>query len=315
MLGKGGGIKNKHVDFFYTFKFPNLFFMKTLQRLLLAILLLGITFSYAQEQYTIDGTTYTLNTETEGTITLLWNSIDGQYRFFSKNGASIEELVNTKVNGDYQEEYKTVLQNQTGSDVGNLKLTLGSLRTFFDNYNAGKDSNYKKTPKVQLQTRLGLFAGLTNNVYFENPTNAIQPKIGVEFELIDAAKLKRHGIVFRLSQTFESDDQKVNATQFSLNYRFKFIKKEMIDIYVNTKIATYNYNTSEVLVPATDTAPMRVEETSSNGLDAPLAFGLGADFKVGPGYIIVSYNDIVAITQDNNGEFPVDFSLGYKIGL
>ena len=289
--------------------------MKTLQRLLFIILVLSTSYSFAQDQYTIDGTIYTLNKEAEGAITLLWNTIDGQYRFFSKNGATIEELVNTKVNGDYQEEYKAVLENQTGVDANKVKLTLGSLRTFYDTYNASKDSKYKETPKVKLKTRLGLFAGLTNNVYFENLTNAIQSKIGIEFELIDAVKLKRHGIVFRLSQTFESDEQKVNATQFSLNYRFKFIKKEMIDVYVNTKIATYNYNTSEVLVPATDTASMRIEERSSNGLDAPLAFGVGADIKVGPGYIILSYNDIVALTQDSNGEFPVDFSVGYKLGL
>lgn len=289
--------------------------MKTLQCLVTAILLLSGSFLTAQQQYVIDGNTYTLNKEADGAISLLWNTIDGQYRFFSQKGDEIIELVNTKANGDYQEEYKSVLQNQTGSDVSDLKLTLGSLRTFFDSYNVGQDPNYVETPSVQIKTRLGLFAGVSNNVYIENPNNAIQPKIGLEFELIDESRLKRHGIVFRLSQTFENDEQKVNATQFSLNYRFKFIKKEHLDVFINTKIASYHHNTAEVMIPATDTAPERVEEISSNGLDAPLAFGIGADFKVGPGHITASYNDIVAITQESNGEFPVDFTIGYKIGL
>ena len=30
---------------------------------------------------------------------------------------------------------------------------------------------------------------------------------------------------------------------------------------------------------------------------------------------LVAYNDIVSLTKDTNGEFPLDFTLGYKINL
>lgn len=289
--------------------------MKTLQGLLLTVLLLSGSFLSAQQQYVIDGNTYTPNTEVTGTITLLWNTIDGQYRFFSQQGDIISELVNTKANGDYQEEYKAVLKNQTGSDTSDLKLTIGSLRNFFDSYNASQDSSYTETPSVQINIRLGLFAGLTNSVYTANPNNALQPKVGLELELIDEVMLKRHAIVFRLGQTFANDEQKNSNTQISFNYRFKCIKKEKIDVFVNAKIAAYNFSNDEIFIPATDTAPARIEETSSNGLEAPIAIGLGADYKVGPGHITLSYNDIFALTEDSNGEFPLDVTVGYKIGL
>jgi len=36
---------------------------------------------------------------------------------------------------------------------------------------------------------------------------------------------------------------------------------------------------------------------------------------LGNGYLFFTYNDIVGLGIDSNGEFPVDFTLGYKFNL
>src|SRR5690606_19092100 len=91
--------------------------MKSLLAIFGMLFLLFAGTLQAQQQYTIDGQTYTLNTGVEGSLTLLWNTIDGEYRYFSKKGDAIEELKNTKQNGDYQEEYKAILKRQTSDAV------------------------------------------------------------------------------------------------------------------------------------------------------------------------------------------------------
>ncbi|MCB0388348.1 MAG: hypothetical protein KDD23_06600, partial [Winogradskyella sp.] len=76
------------------------------------IFILCLSFSFvslkAQETYTVNGETLELKTEVEGNLDLLWNIIDGQYRYFVRTeDGSIKELVNTK-NPDtkkYQKEY------------------------------------------------------------------------------------------------------------------------------------------------------------------------------------------------------------------
>jgi len=93
----------------------------------------------AQETYTINGTSYELKTEVNGTIDLLWNVIDGEYRYFVKKGTTIQELVNTKTeNGDYNEEYLSTLKAVTSDatvSYDDVKLLLYSLKDFFNIYN------------------------------------------------------------------------------------------------------------------------------------------------------------------------------------
>lgn len=287
---------------------------------LLCVLFLSMHLSVlAQETYNVDGNSYALNKVVDGTITLLSNSIDGEIRFFSKKENDILELTNTKVAGDYQEEYLEVLQKHAGKNdvqVEDVKLTLGSLRTFYNQYNKQADSafEYDENP-VRLIAFLGAFGGISNSIYTGNETNAFQPKIGLEVELMDANVLKRHAIVFRVSQTFASDEQKNRATQISFNYRFKFIQTQKFNAFINTKVAAYTYVKNEFNVPETDTEPARIAETSGGGFDAPIAFGLGAEYKIGNGYIFVTFNDAVAFNQESNDEFPADVSLGYKFKL
>ena len=294
--------------------------MKSLFPILALFLILSVGTLQAQQQYTVDGQTYTLNTEVEGTLTLLWNTIDGEYRYFSKKGSDIEELKNTKQNGDYQEEYKKVLEQQTSDAVVStekLNLTLPSLRSFFVEYNKLKDPNFSNVEEsIDLQFRLGAFVGITNSVYTLNPTNEVQPIAGVDLELIDNVKLRRHSIVFRFKQTFESSKYKYSASQLSLNYRFKFIKTPKFDAFINCKFASLTFSQREIEYVIESNPPVLVTDNKSGSdFNAPVTFGLGADYKVGNGYITFNYNDIVGLNVESNDEFPVDFTLGYKFNL
>ena len=294
--------------------------MKSLFPILALFLILSAGTLQAQQQYTVDGQTYTLNTEVEGTLTLLWNTIDGEYRYFSKKGSDIVELKNTKQNGDYQEEYKKTLEQQTSDAVvstGKLNLTLPSLRSFFVEYNKMKDPNFSNVEEsIDLQFRLGAFVGITNSVYTLNPTNELQPIAGVDLELIDNVKLRRHSIVFRFKQTFESSEYKYSASQLSLNYRFKFIKTPKFDAFINCKFASLTFSQREIEYLIESNPPVLVTDNKSGSdFNAPVTFGLGADYKVGNGYITFNYNDIVGLNVESNDEFPVDFTLGYKFNL
>ena len=296
--------------------------MKTLLSLSLLYLLLAIPTLQAQDLYTIEGKQYSLKTEVEGKLTLLWNSIEGDFRYFSKKGNEIKELKNTRQDKSYQEEYKEVLRSQTSDgtiSVDEVKLTLKSLKDFFYSYNSEMDPGYIVIDNaIQLKTRLGAFIGLSNNVYTQNPDNTILATAGIDFEVLEKDQLLRHSLVFQFKQTFESSSYKYSLSQFSINYRLKFIKSETFDVFINTKVAAYNYVNREIIVTEideNDETITTIEKKSGGSFQAPLTFGIGADYALGDGYLTFSFNDIVGLGIDSNGEFPVDFSIGYKFNL
>ncbi len=291
-----------------------------MKRLLLLLSLFCTLSLIAQQDYEVEGSTYSLNTEVEGKLTLLWNIIDGEYRYFSKKQNDIRELKNTRLDGDYQEEYKDVLKEQTSDhsllSTSKVNLNLPSLRTFFINYNKATDPSFAmEEEKVVLKTRLGGFVGMTNYPFIPNPENTLLPQIGIDFELIDEAGLKRHSLVFQFRQIIASSDYDVNSSQFSLNYRFKFVYSEKVDIFINTKISDYVYISPNIDDP--DNNP-NTEETFSNSggeFQAPFSLGIGADIALGKGYITLGYYDVLALNLNDNGEFPMDFVVGYKFNL
>lgn len=290
--------------------------MKRLLLLFFLVITLGLQ---AQQTYEVDGTSYTLKTEIEGKLTLLWNIIDGEYRYFSKKNGEIVELKNTRVDGKYQEEYKGTLQLLTAGNTvstNKLKLTLSELRDYHDTYNAQVDANYVSVQnKVALSTRLAVFAGMSNYAYFVNPQNTLLPQAGIDFELIDEVKLKRHSVVLQLRQLFANSTYDVSSTQLSLNYRFKFVTAPWADIFINTKISDYVHIKSNIPDPNND-GDMEDAFTGSGGqFQAPFALGLGADIPLANGYITVALYDLIALNLEDNGEFPVDFILGYKFNL
>ena len=275
--------------------------------------------SFAQKDYTVDGKTYSLAIEVDGALTLLWNTINGEYRYFSQKGNDIVELTNTREDKTYRQEYKQVLLSHTADNpmsMDKVKLTLPSLREFYNEYNQKYDPNFSGgTVTVALKTRLAFFAGMTNYVFFANPDNTLLPQLGVDFEIIDEVKLKMHSIVFQFRQILSTSDFDLSSSQFSLNYRFKFVKSQTIDIFINTKIAGYSHLSQNIPDPDGDGNTNDAISGSGGEFQAPFAFGLGADIALGNGFITVGYYDIVALNLNDNGDFPVDFIVGYKLNL
>ncbi|MEP2936137.1 MAG: hypothetical protein ABJM06_12985 [Gilvibacter sp.] len=290
--------------------------MKAHYALIVLLLLCFVATGQAQESYTVNGETLTLKTEVDGPITLLWNTFDKQYRYFAKKGSAITELSNTKRDGKYQEQYKeslTVLTADSPVDASKVRLTLAGLRKYINTYNTQADPNYvSNSETVELTTRLGFFAGITNHRFTANPTNESLPLAGIEFEVLDQKLLPSHAIVFGFRQSFKNDTYMYSASQLSINYRFKFVNTPAVAVYINTKLVTYTYSKTEFDTVANPELP---SEISGGNLQAPVIFGLGADIALGNGFIILGYNDAVALTIDDNGEFPIDFTLGYKFNL
>ncbi len=276
---------------------------------------LAFQLNYSQETYTVNGETLELKTEIDGKLDLLWNVIDGKYRYFVKTeDGTITELKNTKDdNNDYQEEYKSTLSSLTnGNSTDKLKLTLYSLRNYIDSYNASVDTSYTSTStKSNVQFRLGFSGGITNNPFVGNPDNTKTPLIGAELEIFEANVLPRHSGFLQARHAFENDDFKYSTSELSLGYRFRFINKERFSIYGQVKLATINFSNFTFL----DENDMEVDSNETS-FDIPFIFGVGSDIKVGNNsYITIIYGELFALLLDNQGNFSTDIAIGYKFNL
>jgi hypothetical protein len=283
----------------------------------LVFTLLSIT-CFAQMTHTIDGKSYELTEEITGKASLFYVISEGEYRYFIKKDNSLTELSNTKdENGKYQSEYKEILSILTadaGMDISKVNLTLGSLRTYIDNYNKASDIDYRlQAERPETKARLGIFGGVSNNPFVRNPNNTIVPIFGAEAEVYDA-KRSRHSLGVLFKQSLKADDFKYSSSQFGLFYRFRVVNKESFSIYPQATFATYTFSKSETTTTIGTTTTLT--KSSGSALDAPIILGLGADIKLGNGYITVSANEIFALINfDNQGNTPVDLRLGYKFNL
>lgn len=286
---------------------------------LLVFTLFTLTAS-AQISHTIDGKSYDLTEEITGKTSLFYTIIEGEYRYFIKKNDAITELTNTRdANGKYQEEYKEILSIVTADaamDISNVKLTLPSLKTFIDEYNKKTDLDYRmQAERPKAQARVGGFAGISNNPFVTNPDNTITPIFGAELELYDA-KAARHSLAFGFKQSLKSGDFKYSSSQFSIGYRFRIINKESFSIYPQATLATYTFSSTEVTTVSTDGLTTTTSTERGSTLDAPVILGLGADIKLGNGYLTLSMNELVALINiENQGNFPLDLRLGYKFNL
>lgn len=287
--------------------------------ILLFSLLAYSSYTFAQQTYTIGNETLELKTETEGSLDLLWNVINEQYRYFIRTeDGKITELKNTKNSKNkYQEEYKTVLTDLTSIDASKVNLTTYSLKSFIDEFNNTKDSNYVITDSSsKLKFRLGLFGGLTNSPFNQNINNEKTAFFGTEIEAVSDNLDSRHSGFLNVRHTTDNDDFQYSATQIALGYRFRFINKNKINVYVQTKFATYTSATIKTTITnPEDAASLITIENTSSGFDAPFIFGLGADLKIGNGYLTLVYDSLFAVFIDNQDNFPVDFAIGYKFNL
>jgi len=277
----------------------------------------------AQNTYTIKNETLNLKTEVEGKLDLLWNIIEQKYRYFVRTeDGNIQELVNTKGdNNKFQEEYKTALDSLTkDANVSTeyLDLTLTSLKQFFKDYDAAVDSNASySSDKIKLATRLGFFAGITNQPFIENIENSSVPYFGAELEFFEESTMPKHTGFLSLKQSLESDDFKYTATQFALGYRFRFINKPKFNIYANAKLVTFTIFDSNIVYEDEDNpGTFLTEDNSGSNIDTPFIFGLGADIKIGKNsFLTITYQDIFALFIESQGNFPIDFAIGYKFNL
>ncbi len=294
----------------------NLLHMK---RIFFLLLFVGFSFSVsAQKQYTINGETFELKTEVNGTIDLLWNVIDREYRYFVIKGGMINELVNTK--GDtkkFQEEYKVILNNLTkgsGLNTNRVKLTLYSLRNFINEYNASQDSNYVAINDAVVQSILLIFGGVTNSPFIENINNTNNILFGAEIEVFEASNLPRHSIYLQFQHRFQSDSFEYSQTQFGVGYRFRFLNKKTFSVYANILASTYSFNKQTITYFNFDV--LSEIEISENGFSVPFIFGVGVDFRVTDhSFITLTYNELFALLLDNNGNLSTNISLGYKFNL
>ena len=282
-----------------------------MKRISLILLLISISFSvFSQKDYSVNGETYNLKTEVEGSLNLLWNIVDGNYRYFVEKDNNIEELVNTKNDsGSYQEEYITSLKQFTGSTNINpksVKLTLPSLRNFINGYNTTQDKNYAFSEnKLKVNSRLGLFGGITNNPFVKNQDNTTTPLFGAEFELYDNNRAKRHAAFFQLTHITEktlldevNEPNDYSNTEIALGYRFRFIWTEKFNMHGNIKLVTFSFS------------------NSVTSFDAPVIFGIGADIKISEnGFITLYYNELFALSSDNLENFSTNLAIGYKFNL
>jgi len=290
-----------------------------MKKYILSFALCFITFLCAsQDTYSVNGKSYELKTEVSGTIDLLWNVFDGNYRYFAKKGDAIVELTNTKnEKNNYKEEYKTILEGITPEaslSASKVKLTLSSLRDYIETYNASVDPNYEAKPKAKLLTRFSVLGGLTNNPFIDNPENIMNPVFGAEFEFSEAMNLPRHSIYFQGKQVIGSEKFDYSATQIIIGYRFRFVNKEAFNIYTNLDLAQYVYakTTTEIL----DEDVLIEQELKNNGFEAPFTFGIGADIKLSDtSFLSIVYNELFSLMSENEGNFPTSFTIGYKFNL
>jgi len=274
-------------------------------------------YTFAQETYNVNGQDISLYTAVKGKLSLLWNTntTDGEFQYYLKKDNEIIPLKNTKTGNKYAAEYKETLKTYTQLDASKVNYTKPSLSKIIDEYNTINDPNYvsNKTP-LQLKTRLGGFLGTTNYAYFVNPENTLLVQFGAEFEIMDPVVLKRHSVALQLRQLIGNNTYDFNSTQLSLNYRFKALLIDQLAVYVNTRIAGYYYISQDITL-VENNGELNNIKASDGEFIAPFAFGIGADIPLGKGFLTFQYQDIFAINQDDNGEFPVDLTVGYKFNL
>ena len=291
-----------------------------MKKYILSFALCFITFlCVSQETYTVNDKSYELKTEVSGTIDLLWNIIDGNYRYFAKKADAIVELTNTKDdNNTYKEEYKTILEGitpESSLSTAKVKLTLESLHDYIDAYNASVDSNYVLASKAKLLTRFSVFGGISNSPFVNNPDNIKNPLFGVEFEFSEAVELPRHSIYFQGKQSIGSDKFDYSATQIIVGYRLRIINKETFSFYTSIDLAQYVFikERQQELNDLVDIEPVTIKE---DGFEAPFIFGIGADIKLSESsFLSITYNELFALLLENAGNFSTSFAVGYKFKL
>lgn len=288
-------------------------------RLLLVALFMCFSFGMAaQETYIIEGDTLELQREVKGPLSLFWNLEGTRYRYFVQKKREMLELKDSLVNGklQYREELSR-LTSDTKIKTYEVKFLLYSLKHFVNSYNAMVQEDYEfNEATANIKQRLGLFVGLSNNKYTENPDNVLAPIMGLEYEFYDPNLAPRHSAFLQLRQSFERDEYRYSSTQLSINYRFRVLYFEGWDLHVNTELATFLYSEDKVRIRDDAGEVVAIKDDSGFSFTAPFSFGIGSDIRITDNsFISLGYNDIFSIVLDGNDSFPLDFTVGLKYNL
>lgn len=325
--------------------------IEKMKKVLIILIVLCINATYAQQMFTVNGETVVLNKETDGPVNFLWNSVNGQFRYFIQTeNDEIIELTNTKnAANEYNEEYKDVLYEVTGMNPAEARLTTYSLKDFIKRYNRSKDPNYntdsnnqttsKKSKKnrfrdrpfddrQELGWRFGSTAGFTNLPYVYNPEGTIFMSFYAELEAFEESDYPRHslflGVEFMPFETIQENENNQNidyfALQPSLGYRFRFVNRPSVNFYLNTRFAAFTYSEKRILTTdntAGSVAANKERIDVGRNFTIPFTFGIGTDIKVKKnGYITLLFDSLFSVFSEfKNKTFPLDMSIGYKFDL
>jgi len=277
-----------------------------------------LSMSYAQDTITVNGEALSVTTEVDGELDLLWTITDGTYRYFARTiDNTVYELSNTKNNeGNYTEEYKTLLaelMNSQFSSFDAVKLTLPNLKSLFDRFNALENPDYVVTSTDRkIYFRLGVFGGITNHPFVENIGNSSYPQLAAELEVFSATTNPRHAGIFQIRQTVGGGGD-YSTTELSIGYRFRVIRKETFNLFVQNKFGSLNFASSHI---RNSDNMMTFNAESDTLFDVPFAFGIGADIKISKNsFISIVYDSLFGLNVDDSGNFSTDILVGYKFNL
>jgi hypothetical protein len=285
------------------------------------LLVIGLLFScsgmMAQETFIIEGDTLELKQEVKGKLSLYWTQEDHRYRYFVTKGKRMLELKNSSDTGENYREQLQQLTADTNIKTEDVKFMLYSLKHFVNSYNALVQEDYTYNAATSnIKYRLGLFVGLSNNKYTENPENVLAPILGVEFEFFDPNLAPRHVAFLQLRQSFKQDEYRYSSTQLSINYRFKALYFDGWDVHLDAELATFLYSEDRVEIINDSGQVTAIQHDKGFSFTAPFSFGIGSDIRLTEnGFLSLGYNDLVSLVLDGNGNFPIDFTVGYKYNL
>ena len=276
-------------------------------------LLLNLISISAQKQTQIEGFDVTLQKVSEGTLDLYWCFVQRNYYYFVET--STGELIQLDETAQETNFYKARLSALTGGfgNTNELFFDLKSLQKYIDQYNASQDPNYSsyKVPS-RVKWYAMPFAGITNNPFVSNPDNVTNPQLGLDFEFSGNVPDHKHAGFLQVRHAFRSDRFDYQTTEFNIGYRFRFLRRERLKLFAQVKVATLNFN--EVVLEDPESGELL--KISNNGMNSPFILGLGGDFRIGKdSYITFMYSEIVALFFDYQGNFPIDFIIGYKFRL
>lgn len=271
---------------------------------------------FAQETFIINKDTLQLKKEVTGPLNLYWIEKDHKYRYFVQKKDRLVELRNDGGSEEYKQQLEELTED-TEIKTRDVLFVLYSLKHFTNTYNSMVQEDYVTNEASEdIHHRIGLFTGLSNNIYTENPENVLVPIVGLEYEFYDPNLAPRHSAFVQLRHSFKQDDYRYTSTQLSLNYRFKALYFSNFDIHINTRLATFFYSEDKIPVTNDEGEVIAIKDDNGFTFTAPFSFGVGSDIQITPNsFITLGYNDIFAIVWDSNGSFPLDFTVGYKYNL